>query len=109
MPYWPGRRPNVNDKHRGMVTPLRSVSQLEGLMTPRALKKLQTEMQEQNLQESRAGWRSEKDIVKVQKAIKLIGRSRDKRRRPSKVDSKTFRLVRELKLKHPSALKGKRT
>ena len=44
MPWWPGRRPNVNDKYHGLGTrSVRSMSQLEGLLTRADLDAIEAE------------------------------------------------------------------
>ena len=98
MVYIPGAPRRVNDKYRkGPV--VRSMSELAGLPTASDMAALKRESRKHTGEVARADFVDVKAMLVVLKAMKVLRKRKDKRRRPSRVSKKAFALSRKLRLK----------
>ena len=107
MGYWRGRPPNVNDKHRGMVPPSYKSSTEGEYVTQAEMDQLEANKQQEDFEQARADFKTEKEFLRHWKAMKVMQRVRDKRTHPLKVSKDSFGYLRKNRLNRTKRIKRK--
>lgn len=113
MPYWPGRKPNVNDRFRSLnLSSVRKSSdeiRREGAELRQHMVALDANRAHAELEAADADRQARKHMLETIHASKRIVASGDKRRRPRGVTKEQRKLVQALKLTRTAKVRKKKS